>query len=133
MDPRGGAAPGGDLEYAVLRALAERESASVRDLFDLIGAPVGLVYTTIAKVVERLHAKRLVSRRRRGRAFVYSARVTSNALERGRAERMLERLLDAEPRPAMASLVDAVEALDPALLDDLASLVNARRRARRGT
>jgi predicted transcriptional regulator len=126
------ALPGGELEYAVLRALHERGSASVREVYDAIGEPNGLVYTTVAKVMDRLLAKRLVARKRAGRAFVYVARISSADLERGRASRMLDGLLGPEPYPAIASLVDAVEARDPHLLDELARLVNARRRSRRG-
>jgi hypothetical protein len=33
----------------------------------------------------------------------------------------------------MANLVDAVESIDPDLLDELARQVNARRRSRRGS
>jgi predicted transcriptional regulator len=125
--------PGGELEYAVLRALVDRGTASVRDIYEDVGEPQGLVYTTVAKVMDRLLAKGLVSRRRLGKAFVYSPRVSSGALERRRAEDMLERLLGTEPQPAIACLVEAVEALNPDLLDELARRVNARRRARRGT
>ena len=46
--------PADDLEYAVLRSLWELRKASVRDLHDRVGAPEGLVYTTTAKVVDRL-------------------------------------------------------------------------------
>jgi BlaI family transcriptional regulator, penicillinase repressor len=123
--------PGGDLEDAVLRALWDVESATVREFHACVGEPSDLIYTTTAKVLERLRAKKLVSRARSGRTFVYRAAVTKEAVERGRAERTVE-MLGEQPRPALAALVDAVEATDPDLLDELARLVAARRKARRG-
>jgi BlaI family penicillinase repressor len=92
-----------------------------------------LVYTTTAKVLDRLHAKRLVSRERKGVAFVYRPRVAQSVVDSVRARAMLTRLLGAAPRRAVATLVDAVESLDPNLLDELADAVAARRRSRNGT
>ncbi len=125
--------PGGDLEYAVLAKLWELGSASTRDIHRQVGEPQGLVYTTIAKVLDRLHAKRLVDRERQGVSFVYRPRVDRDVVERARARTFLSRLLGATPRSAVATLVDSVESLDPKLLDDLARIVAARRRSRHGT
>lgn len=127
------ALPGGDLERAVLNALYDLHPASARDLHTHVGAPAGLVYTTVAKVLDRLKAKRLVVRRREGRAFVYTPVCDRRDLEGALAKRNLSRLLGPEPRPAVAALVDAVEAIDPDLLSDLARAVEKRRRSRRGS
>jgi len=125
--------PGGELEYAVLRALWDLRKASAREIHDIVGKRDGLVYTTTTKVLDRLHEKGLVSRRRKGKAFVYSPRVRRADVERRRARGMLNRLFGADPEPALASLVDAVEAIDPSLLRQLARAVEARRRSRRGS
>ena len=124
--------PGGDLEYAVLVALFEMGSASARQVHARVGEPERLAYTTIATVLDRLHGKRLVERELEGKAFIYRPQVKRGALDRARARQALKKLLGSEPRPAMAALVDAVESADPVLLDELAKLVAARRRSRRG-
>jgi predicted transcriptional regulator len=123
--------PGDGLEYDVLSSLWGLGTASVRQIHERVGEPAGLVYTTIAKVLDRLYAKGLVSRVRSGRSFLYRPAVAEEAVERARAERTLQ-TLGKQPRPALAALVDAVEASDPELLDELARLVAARRRAHRG-
>jgi BlaI family transcriptional regulator, penicillinase repressor len=125
--------PGGDLEYAVLATLWELESATARQIHERVGEPAGLVYTTIAKVLDRLHAKRLVGRERKGMAFIYRPRFARSLVDAGRARALLTRLLGPAPRSAVATLVDAVESLDPTLLDELADAVSARRRSRHGT
>ena len=50
-----------------------------------------------------------------------------------RATHLLGRLFGDAPRPAIAMLVEAVESLDPELLDELGRAVTARRRSRRGS
>jgi predicted transcriptional regulator len=125
--------PSDDLEYAVLRALWELRSASVRDLHDRIGVPEGLVYTTTAKVVDRLRDKGLIERSRRGGAFVYAPLVERDVVERARARQLMSRFLGPGPHPAVAALVDAAGDIDPALLDALERAIQARKGGDHGT
>lgn len=124
--------PADDLEYAVLAELWALGTASVRDLHDRLGAPQGLVYTTTAKVVDRLREKGLIQRQRRGGAFLYRPRAAREEVERARAHSAVARLLGATPRAAVAALVEAVNSVDPALLDELERAVAARRRSKSG-
>ena len=125
--------PGGHLEERVLSALWQMERASAREIYTRVGQPKGLVYTTIAKVLDRLHAKGLVSRRKVGQAFLYQPKVEREAVEQARAGQALRRLFAHEPRPALAALVRAVESIDPALLDELERAVAAKRKSRDGS
>jgi BlaI family transcriptional regulator, penicillinase repressor len=125
--------PGGDLEYAVLTKLWELGTASAREIHEQVGEPAKLVYTTTAKVLDRLYAKRLVNRARKGKAFVYRPHVARSVVERARARAFLTRLLGPAPRSAAAALVDAAESLDPKLLDELAEAIARRRRSKDGT
>lgn len=125
--------PADDLEYAVLSTLWELGTASVRELHERLGAPQGLVYTTTAKVVDRLREKRLVQRQRKGASFRYRPQVAREAVERARARNALARLLGTAPHAAAAALVEAVDDLDPALLEHLEQAVMARWKAKHGT
>jgi BlaI family transcriptional regulator, penicillinase repressor len=125
--------PGGELEYAVLYSVCEMRSASTPDIYARVGADAGLAYTTIAKVLDRLHAKGLVARRRRGKLFVYRPRIARQVIEFTRARVSLSKLLGSAPRPALATLVEAMESLDPGLLDELERAVAARRERRDGS
>lgn len=122
--------PGGDLEYAVLFAVCELNAASAREVHLQVRESDGLAYTTIAKVLDRLHLKGLLTRKRRGRAFVYRPRVARKVIELTRACTTLGKLLGSELRPAMATLVEAMESLNPELLDELDRAVAARRGTR---
>jgi BlaI family transcriptional regulator, penicillinase repressor len=125
--------PGGALEYAVLFAVCDLGSASAREVYLRVGEADGLAYTTIAKVLDRLYAKSLVARTRRRLAFIYRPRITRRVIELTRARRSLRTLLGPAPRPAVATLVEAMESLDPALLDELERAVAARRGTRNGS
>lgn len=125
--------PGGNLEYAVLATIWELGSASGREVHARVGEPQGLVYTTTAKVLDRLHAKGLVSRTRKGLAFVYRPRVARALVDSARARELLTRLFGPAPHSAAATLVDAVESLNPKLLDELAEAIAVRRRSKHGS
>ncbi len=125
--------PGGELEYAVLFSVCELGAASARAVHLQVGAADGLAYTTITKVLDRLHAKGLVTRKRQGMAFVYRARLARRVIEFARARVSLRTLLGPTPRPAVATLVEAMESLDPGLLEELERVVAARRGPRDGS
>ena len=125
--------PGGELEYAVLFSVYELGAASARDVHLQVGESGGLAYTTIATVLDRLHTKGLLSRKRKGLAFVYRARLTRRVIEFARAQMSLRTLLGPAPRPAVATLVEAMESLDPGLLEELERAVAARRGRRDGS
>jgi predicted transcriptional regulator len=124
--------PADDLEYAVLAKLWELGVASVRERHEQLGQRERLVYTTTAKVVDRLREKGLIQRQRDGRAFIYRPRVAREEVESARARNAVSRLFGAAPHAAVAALVEAVDAVDPGLLDELERVVAARRRSKDG-
>ena len=124
--------PGGELEYSVLYAVYDLKVASVRDVHRRIGKARDLAYTTIAKVLERLHAKALLTRDRKGTVLVYSPTVDRRMVELARARTSLNTLLSSSIRPAMATLVEAMESIDSTLLDELERAVAAHRERKNG-
>jgi len=127
--------PSDDLEYEILTLLWDCGASTVRQLHDRLGARDGLVYTTTAKVVDRLRDKELIERHTQGKSFVYRPRIAREDVENARAQKAVSRLFggSAAPHAAVAALVDAVDAVDPKLLDELERAVLARRRSKDGT
>ena len=123
--------PGGKLEYAVLVAVWERGVVTAREVHEQVGVPAGLVYTTTARVLDRLHAKRLVERERDGKIFRYRAAAARTDVDRARLSHTLSGVLGGGHRSALAALVEAIEEIDPALLEELARTIDARRRSPR--
>ena len=120
----------GVLEREVLSLVWRRGDISVREACEGLGSNVA--YTTVMTTMDRLYKKRLLSRHKVGRAFVYRAAATREELESAIAAELVQSLLQAdgsEPLPILSSLVDAVSDRDRALLDELERLVRAKRRA----
>jgi len=120
----------GSLERAVLSIIWEHGDTSVRDACEQLGPSVA--YTTVMTTMDRLFKKRLLARRKVGRAFVYTATATREELEGAVAAELVQTLLQkdgTEPLPILSSLVDAVSDRDRALLAELERLIKEKRRA----
>jgi predicted transcriptional regulator len=120
----------GALERDVMAIAWERGEISVRDACARLGSAVA--YTTVMTTMDRLFKKRLLARRKVGRAFVYRAAATRDELEGAVATELMQSLVQGhrgEPLPLLSSLVDAVSERDRALLDELERLIREKRRA----
>ena len=124
--------PSDELEYDVLAKLWELGKGSIRDLHDRLGQGERVVYATTAKVVERLREKGLIDRYLSGYLFIYRPLVSCEEVEGARARKAVSRLFGSAPHAAVAALVDAVDAVDPKLLDELERLIIERRRSKDG-
>lgn len=123
--------PGGRLEYAVLVAVWEGGTVTVRELHERVGVPLGLVYTTTARVLDRLHAKKLVVRIKHDKVLRYRAAASRHEIERARLTSTLSSVLADGARPALATLVEVIEEIRPGLLDELMTTIAAIRTSRR--
>jgi len=120
----------GALERDVMTIVWEHGEISVREACARLESSVA--YTTVMTTMDRLFKKRLLDRRKIGRAFVYHATATRDQLEGAVAAELVQSLLDRHrgaPLPILSSLVDAVSDRDRALLDTLERLVREKRRA----
>lgn len=118
----------GRLETRVLEALWARPGAAcVRDLQPQFP---GVAYTTLMTTLDRLFRKGVLGRDKSGRAFFYRPQLTREQLQSQVAGFALATMLPDDSsavRPILSLFVDAVGDRDRALLDDLESLVRARR------
>lgn len=113
----------------MLVAVWEGGTVTAREVHERVAAPAGLVYTTTARVLDRLHAKRLVERVRDGKVFRYRASAERTDVDRARLSQTLSGVLGGGHRSALASLIEAIEDIDPELLEELARTIDARRRS----
>lgn len=119
----------GPLEWRVLESLWEyRAAASVRDLQPAFPE---IAYTTLMTTLDRLHRKGVLDRAKDGRAFRYATRHTRAELESSLAAGAMRAAIhggdEAALRPLMSFFVDAVGERDGDLLNELESLIKARR------
>ena len=108
--------------------------ATVRDVCEALNQTRSrekqVAYTTAMTTLDRLYKKRLLSRKKSGRAFRYAPRISREEFERVVATDVIDALLgagEAGPTPVLACIVDAISARDRGLLDELDRLVAAKR------
>lgn len=128
------ALPGlGALERRVMEATWQLGETSVRAVQEAFGSE--LAYTTIMTTMDRLFRKGLLTRRKQGKAFLYTARVSAGELRGGAARGLIGALLSAhtnQAHPVLSCIVEAVSERDRALLDDLSRLVQQKKRELQG-
>ena len=89
-----------------------------------------VAYTTVMTTLDRLYKKKLLGRRKDGRAFIYKPLVTREEFEQGIAEDVIDGLLVSGAsgvEPVLACIVDAVSEHDRELLDELDRLIKEKR------
>ena len=119
----------GKLEREVLEQIWQRREVSVRDVY--LQFEERIAYTTLMTTLDRLYKKRLLHRRKDGRAFLYSAAVGRDEFEHGIREDVIDSLFESgvnEIQPVLACFVDTVSERDRELLDELERLVKEKKR-----
>ena len=119
----------GKLERQVLNETWRRGEVSVRDIY--VAFAERIAYTTLMTTLDRLYKKRLLDRRKDGRAFFYSPAVSCEEFEHGIREDVIDGLLGGGAEgiePVLACIVDTVSERDRQLLDELDRLVKEKKR-----
>lgn len=118
----------GNLERETLDEVWRLNEVSVKQIVESFNDR--LAYTTIMTTLDRLYKKGFLKRRKDGKAFLYSPRLSAAELERSMTETAVEVLLNAGTsriEPVLACIVDAVSERDLELLDELERLVKEKR------
>ena len=118
----------GKLERQVLNEAWKQREVSVRDVYLAFGESVA--YTTLMTTLDRLFKKKLLTRRKNGRAFVYLPAVSPEELDQGIREDVIDGLLGRGAdgvQPVLACIVDAVSERDIESLDELDRLIQKKR------
>ena len=116
------------LELICLNALWSLGQGSVKEVRALVTTSRPLAYTTVMTVLDRLARRAIVTRRKRGRAFVYAPAVSRDAMRRLALQEFLDSYFESsqdrllqflQGEPAAESAAPAALAangLDPVLL-----------------
>ncbi len=115
----------GELESQVMTLVWDNPGATAREIYDWL-SKLNLAYTTIVTILDRLHTKGLVVRRKVGRPFVYTAGVKREDFEAQLTRDVLAGLLKDDSRPVLNTFVDLVST-SPELLDELEKLIQKRK------
>ncbi len=79
-------------ELEILNILWEKESATVREVFEIISATKPVTYTTVLKLMQIMTDKELVERDEQGKAHLYRAKIAQSETQKGLVSDLLEKV-----------------------------------------
>ncbi len=120
LEPAAQSTSVGELEASVLATLWEAGELATPEVFNRVGKPRGLAYTTILTVLQRLYRKGLVSRRGEGKAHVYSPALSRDQFSERRGE-VLAGAMVALGGAGLSAFLAEAKRLDPAFIAVLRS------------
>jgi len=120
----------GNLESDVIKAVWEKGEASVQDVKDSLEPKRPLAYTTVMTVMSRLSQKKLLNRRKEGRAYIYFPASSQEKLAGSMLKSLVDRLYDGATDKAIAHLLESDQGVNEAELDRLEELIQAKRKKR---
>ncbi len=103
------------LELLCLRALWSLQQGRVKDVQSIVSQTRPLAYTTIMTVLDRLVRKGKLTRRKVGRAFLYSPQTPRDALRRAAIRELLEGYFDGSEEQLIQFLRGAEQAVAAAV------------------
>jgi BlaI family penicillinase repressor len=99
----------GELQLKIMKVLWARREASVADIQAALPGGAELAYTTVATMLRKMEARRLVSHRVEGRTFIYAPAVDEAQVSRGIAEHVLDRLFGGSVEALVSHLLTTRE------------------------
>ena len=99
----------GDLQLKIMKVLWAHHEASVADIQAALPGGAELAYTTVATMLRKMEARRLVTHRVEGRTFIYAPAVDEAQVSRGIAEHVLDRLFGGSVEALVSHLLTTRE------------------------
>ena len=94
----------GELELTILKTVWETPGSTVQEVAEIVGEQRACARTTVLTVMQRLHAKGFLRRRKVDGVFRYSATGGRGVVLSNLIGQFVERVLDGSPAPFLAYL-----------------------------
>ena len=121
----------GELELIILKTVWERPESTVQEVAERVGKRRGCARTTVLTVMQRLHAKGFLKRRKAGGVFRFTATEERGAVLSNLIGQFVERVLDGSSAPFLAYL-STKEELTPRQMEQLQAIVKKLERDEKG-
>jgi BlaI family penicillinase repressor len=117
----------GDLQLKILRLLWNCADLTVRELHEQLGGEGKWAYTTIATMLKKMEARKLVSHRLAERKFVYRPVVKEDEIARSMSTHLIERVFEGSLADMVSHLLQTRE-VSKSELDELERLIAEKKR-----
>src|SRR6266436_6012879 len=92
-------------ELEIMKIVWERESATVRDIYEALLERRKVAYTTVMTMMKILEAKGYLKKRRQDRAFLYRPAHPKNKVIGGMIREFINRVFNGSAEPLLVHLV----------------------------
>ncbi|MBO8168595.1 MAG: BlaI/MecI/CopY family transcriptional regulator [Thermoanaerobacteraceae bacterium] len=116
----------GPLEAAVMEIMWKKEEATVRDVFETLSRERRIAYTTVMTIMSRLADKNLLTKDKRGIAYVYRPAVSREHFTKSLVGEVLDGLFEDYADAAFSHFLKHVEE-DEEKITQLEKLIRQRR------
>jgi BlaI family transcriptional regulator, penicillinase repressor len=116
----------GELESAVMAILWSEAEQTVNQVEERLRDKRTIAHTTVLTTLDRMYRKGYLTRKKQGKAFVYSGRYSREEFEREMAQEVLGALLGQYTAPALSAFVDLIGD-DEGALDQLERMIQEKR------
>ncbi len=96
----------GELELTVLKTIWEHQPCTVQQVAKILGKRRGCARTTVLTVIQRLHAKKFLKRRKVGKVFNYVPTEGRNKVMSRLIGQFLDKVLDGSALPFVTYLTE---------------------------
>lgn len=110
-------------ELEILNVLWEKESATVREVFEIISATKPIAYTTILKLMQIMTDKGLVEREEQGKAHLYRPTIPQNETQKGLVNDLLEKVFRGSAMQLVQHILEAKKT-SPAEIKEIRKMIN---------
>jgi BlaI family transcriptional regulator, penicillinase repressor len=110
-------------EIEILNVLWEKESATVREVFEVISAAKPVTYTTVLKLMQIMTDKGLVERDEQGKAHLYRAAVPQNETRKGLVKDLLEKVFRGSAMELMQHILETKKT-SPEEIKEIRRMIN---------
>lgn len=118
----------GDLEADIMAVVWDQRSATVRDVYEVMLGQRKIAYTTVMTVMSRLAEKGILEKTKQGQTYRYRAVFSKDELTAAASNRIFKELLGDFGKSAMAQFLDVLDSADPQKMEELARLVEQKRK-----
>lgn len=119
-----------DLQADVMDVVWSRglEEFAVGDVLQVLERQREIAYTTVMTTLARLHEMGLLSRRKDGKRYLYSPRMTRETFLLETAREVLDGLEEVQPQQAIALLAEKVSEAGARELEEIERMIRQRRK-----
>jgi len=103
--------PLSNLEQEAMNIVWEQKKCSVRDVFTELNKNRSIAYPTVATILRRLEAKKLVTKNSNSMTFFYTPKISKEEYSKGLASSFIKKFMQSFGDTAMASFVESLDEL----------------------